>query len=398
MNVREYVASNIDKTTKIIENISKEGESLIRLPYPFTIPCMDTMFQEMYYWDTYFTNKGLFLLGKKEQAVNNILNMVFLLENYGKIPNGNRTYYLNRSQAPFFGCMLEDVLRHAPEYVTLAQAIEWLEREYVFWQKNRSTPSGLNKYSCDFSDEKCMDAELLSLYKERTGIELPLTAVNGRSVFGECESGWDFSPRFQSQCEFFNPVDLNALLYKDECLLAEWTGKIGEDKKSADYAFLARQRKEKILALMKADLGYYDYNYQTHSCSKVLSAAALYPFWLGVDDDKRTFLAILSRLEKEHGIVACDYKKSNFQWSTPNSWAPLNYIAVMAAERLNEHEVANRLKKKYLDSIDKLFNLTGNLWEKYNGETGELIQGGEYETPPMLGWTAGVYMSFLEKN
>lgn len=36
---------------------------------------------------------------------------------------------------------------------------------------------------------------------------------------------------------------------------------------------------------------------------------------------------------------------------------------------------------------------TKNLWEKYDGKTGERACH-EYSAPPMVGWTAGVYIYF----
>ena len=106
MTVYEFIQSNIDRTTKII---TEGDETLIALPYPFTTPCVEGMFQEMYYWDTYFTNKGLILTGNIQQAINNLENFTFLIEKFGYIPNGTRTPLLNRSQPPFFGLALKDV-------------------------------------------------------------------------------------------------------------------------------------------------------------------------------------------------------------------------------------------------------------------------------------------------
>lgn len=97
--VKAFILENWNKTVRT--NTADEG-SLIGLPEPYTVPCIEGTFQEMYYWDTYFTNIGLILSGKIEQAICNTENMAYLIEKYGKMPNGNRTFYLNRSQPPFF--------------------------------------------------------------------------------------------------------------------------------------------------------------------------------------------------------------------------------------------------------------------------------------------------------
>lgn len=58
-----------------------------------TVPCADGIFNELYYWDTYFTNKALFAIGQLEQAENNVRNILYLIERFGYMPNGSRTFF-----------------------------------------------------------------------------------------------------------------------------------------------------------------------------------------------------------------------------------------------------------------------------------------------------------------
>ncbi len=393
MTCKEFIESNIDFTTKTTAG-REEDKTLIQVPYPYSIPCANGAFQEMYYWDTYFTNKALFALGRGEQAVHNIRNIGYMVDTYGKMLNGTRTFYLNRSQPPFFGCMIEDALRYTPHLLGVEEAFVWLEKEYAFWQAKRSTPVGLNAYACDFTEEEAGD--ILDIYSRRTGITLAKTEENYRHVYGECESGWDFSPRFSSACADHCAIDLNSLLYKDERLLGEWATTLGYAEKAAYYKQKAEERRAKILQYCYKDGILYDYNYKTGVCSKVVSCAALFAYWLGVDCDKGAFERTLARLEGEYGVYACDDDNGGYQWSKPNSWAPLNWVAVAAASALGERQTEVRLAKKYVGAIEKIFAETGNLWEKYNGISGNLDVASEYGTPPMLGWTAGVYLDLLQ--
>ena len=400
MTTYQFICENIDKTTRVYTKPPKGKKSLIGLPYPFTSPCIDGIFQEMYYWDTYFTNKGLLRIGKGEQAVNNVRNFLYLLENYGKIPNGNRMDYLSRSQPPFLGLMLEDVLTAQPSAISLRQAFDGLEKEYAFWQNKRKAENGLNCYGCDLPDRQFKRRLHVKGYRKRTKKDVEFTVENARNILCECESGWDFSPRFSLQCSVHNPVDLNCLLYKDERLLSEWATALGEKEKAEYYEQAANARKEKMLACMRQDGLYFDYNFQTQTRSDVLSCASLFPYFVGLDDDKEGFEKALSRLEKDFGVVACDSQECAYQWSAPNSWAPLNFVAFCAAERLSLVNVATRIAEKYTKATEQLFVKTGKLWEKYNAENGELDYGSEYGTPAMLGWTAGVYVvcqQYLEK-
>jgi len=88
MTTYQFICENVDKTTRVYTRKPRGKKSLIGLPYPFTSPCVDGMFQEMYYWDTYFTNKGLIEIGKGQQALNNVRNFLFLLNEYEKYPTG----------------------------------------------------------------------------------------------------------------------------------------------------------------------------------------------------------------------------------------------------------------------------------------------------------------------
>jgi alpha,alpha-trehalase len=80
------------------------NSSLLDLPYPYIVP--GGRFREIYYWDSYFTMLGLHVSGKNETIENMVRNFAYLINQYGHIPNGNRNYYLSRSQPPFFSLMI----------------------------------------------------------------------------------------------------------------------------------------------------------------------------------------------------------------------------------------------------------------------------------------------------
>ena len=97
MTVYEFISNNIDKTTKTYDENIQDGIGipLIPLPYPFTTPCAEGMFQEMYYWDTYFTHKCLFLTKRGGQVfVERLLPLgnppVFLSDYYRFVDESRR--------------------------------------------------------------------------------------------------------------------------------------------------------------------------------------------------------------------------------------------------------------------------------------------------------------------
>ncbi|MGH7710298.1 MAG: trehalase family glycosidase, partial [Gemmatimonadaceae bacterium] len=78
--------------------------SLIPLPNPYVVP--GGRFREVYYWDSYFTMLGLIENQRTDMVRNMLDNFAHLIATIGHIPNGNRTYYLGRSQPPFFAAMV----------------------------------------------------------------------------------------------------------------------------------------------------------------------------------------------------------------------------------------------------------------------------------------------------
>ena len=106
MTVREYIRNSWEKSLR------KKGHRAdgIPLPYPYNSPCAEGIFDEFYYWDTCFINKGLIADGKIEDALRNALDMAFLIQKYGYMPNAAVTGMLNRTQPPVFGIMVCDLL------------------------------------------------------------------------------------------------------------------------------------------------------------------------------------------------------------------------------------------------------------------------------------------------
>jgi alpha,alpha-trehalase len=81
LTISEYIEKNIKECIRYnpVNRNTANSDNLIGLPYPYTVPCASGVFQELYYWDTYFINKGLIEYGMIEQARNNADNMFYLI-------------------------------------------------------------------------------------------------------------------------------------------------------------------------------------------------------------------------------------------------------------------------------------------------------------------------------
>ncbi|HSP83069.1 MAG TPA: trehalase family glycosidase, partial [Gillisia sp.] len=110
----------------------KTPGTLLPLPNPYIVP--GGRFREIYYWDSYFTMLGLEEDGEKEIIKNMVDNFSYLIDTYGFIPNGNRSYYLSRSQPPFYSKMVELLAGIEGEHI-FVEYLPFLEKEYAFWMR-----------------------------------------------------------------------------------------------------------------------------------------------------------------------------------------------------------------------------------------------------------------------
>ena len=103
--------------------------SLLPLPCDYVVP--GGRFAELYYWDSYFTMLGLADSGRHRLLRAMLDNFAHLIDTYGYVPNGTRTYYLSRSQPPVFALMVE--LAEECGVCDAAQFVPQLLREHAFW-------------------------------------------------------------------------------------------------------------------------------------------------------------------------------------------------------------------------------------------------------------------------
>jgi len=127
----------------------KGGGSLIPLPFPYIVP--GGRFGEIYYWDSYFTMLGLKVSGRYDMIENMVNNFSALIDRFGYIPNGNRKYFIGRSQPPFFSHMVQ-LLASVKSSSILITYLPQLIKEYKFWMKgsdrlNKSNGSLLHTVS-----------------------------------------------------------------------------------------------------------------------------------------------------------------------------------------------------------------------------------------------------------
>ena len=392
--IKKYIEENWSGTIRVTK---EDDGTLIGMPKPYSVSGFGNVFQEMYYWGTYFTNVGLIIANRVEQAKNNVDNMVYFVNRFGFVPNSNRTWGLVRSQPPFLSEMVKDVYEITKDKEWLKECYAAIKKEYAFWQEKRSTPSGLNTYSGEYPDIDFLCNRFCTRLKIDRPSDEETIKEYAKAFHTGCESGWDFSSRCGISQHHYAWLCLNSLLFGIEKNMEYFSKEIKAGEEEI-WEKRASKRHALINELMWNDeLGAFsDYDTVEKKKSSFISLAMLYPLFVGLASKEQAEKTVkkLGALEVEYGLTSTENngKLMNLQWDFPHVWPPLQLISIKALLRYDFKEEARKVAEKYLKVVELNFEKYGRLWEKYDGVKGEISMTKEYETPPLMGWSAATYL------
>ncbi|WP_438426569.1 trehalase family glycosidase [Aquimarina macrocephali] len=390
---------------------------------PFLVP--GGRFNEMYGWDSYFINIGLLLDARKELSKGMIDNFTYQIKNYGKILNANRSYYLTRTQPPFYTSM---VVEYYEKYRDQTP-ISWLEEcvrtaiyEYeTVWMQSgkRLASNGLNRFYAEGigitaeveeghydyilhkykNDDSQSIEEFRKKYLQREidSEELDQYFLHDRSVR---ESGHDTTYRLEGICADLTTVDLNTLVYKYEKDLAYII------KNFFNNVFVYEDRKlrseywddvaSKRIALMNQYLwdeetgSYFDYNLLEKKKTHFESATGFYPLWAKIctaDQAKSIIAYLLPKLKYKFGITGSSKASLHDvpedapqrQWDYPFGWAPHQMIIWKGLLNYGYQDLAEELIYRWLWMITKnAADYNGIIPEKFDVVNGTYKVNVEY--------------------
>jgi alpha,alpha-trehalase len=421
-DINTGVRKHIDTLWKVLarkpDSTSRYSSSL-PLPYEYIVP--GGRFREMYYWDSYFTMLGLQESRQVVMIQNMISNFAYLIDTYGFIPNGTRTYYLTRSQPPFFSMMLDILAKDESEAVLVKYQPE-LIKEYRFWMMGASKlkpgetyrnsvrmPGGeiLNRY-WDESDKPREESYKKDVDAEKLTKEAPGDFY--RNIRAAAESGWDFSTRWMDTTGKLQtirtteiiPVDLNCLMYHLELSIAKSYNLQGNLTDYKRYLAKAEARKKAIIkySWSKKNGWFMDYNWKEHRITPVETLAGVYPLEFKIADTSQAnkiAFALKTKFLKPGGLVTT-LNRSGQQWDSPNAWAPLQYMSVDGLNNYHHTGLARDIAITWIQTNLQVFNETGKMMEKYNVvDTNTKAGGGEYPLQDGFGWTNGVLLNLMDR-
>ena len=394
--------------------------SLIPLPHPYVVP--GGRFREIYYWDSYFTMLGLVASGRSDLVRDMLDNFAYLVETIGHIPNGNRTYYLSRSQPPYFAAMV-GLYATATDTAQVLRYLDALEAEHAFWMDGAERLSPAQAYR---RVVRLPDGSVLNRYWDdradprpesyRPDYELAQTLPDSqrekfyRHVRATAESGWDFSSRWMRHPKDLRtlettelvPVDLNSLLYHAEVTIAALRrvrGRPGDAEVAERFAHAAQDRRRALLAVAYDSVTGFFYDVRWQSGARVtdrptIAAAAPLYFGLATPEQGRAVAARLERDFLKPGGFVPTLIASGQQWDAPNGWAPLEWLAIEGVRRYGCADLGGRARDRWLALNRRTYQTTGKMTEKYDVvDLRRRAGGGEYPTQDGFGWTNGVALA-----
>ncbi len=395
-------------------DVAEAGSSLLSLPKTYIVP--GGRFREIYYWDSYFTMLGLAVSNRYDLIENMLDNFQFLIDTYGHIPNGNRSYYLGRSQPPYFALMVA-LLQDKMGDRVYKKYLSAMQKEYNWWMEGESkTTAGnahrrvvklkdgsiLNRYFDDVKaprqESYLQDVETAKTYSGKD--KMAYTHLRAGA-----ESGWDFSSRWFADTVHINtietadilPVDLNCLLYAYENILSKATAVKGLKSQSLLYQQKANKRKSAILSHFWSSEQHYffDYQFKDNHLTNRWSLAGVLPLFANIATKEQAGYVkehIEEMFLKDGGVVTTPYHTGQ-QWDAPNGWAPLQYLTIKGLSDYNHNTIAKTIADRWMSVNEHVYENTGKMLEKYNVENIHLPSGGgEYPTQDGFGWSNGVYL------
>ena len=422
-NPKNTMSQHIADVWKVLERRNRvDRGSLIALPHKYVVP--GGRFSEQFYWDSYFIMLGLAVEGKWSTIEGMMKNYAYMIRKFGFIPTANRTYFLSRSQPPFFSHMVKLLARHKGRRVII-EYLPYLVAEHKFWM-NGKTKLEQTEHAAYRRVVKMKNGMLLNRYYDDKVAPRPeslrediMTAqeADGRDpdrlflhLRAAAESGWDFSSRWFVDPQDIKtihtadiiPVDLNSLMYHLEQTIAEGYRLLKNTTTSRRYALYAERRARSIAEYCwdERQQFFVDYNFHTKQVTDVLSLAGVLPLYTKIATTKQA-AAVAERLRRDFlqdGGLVSTLVNNGQQWDSPNGWAPLQWVAIQGLRNYGHHDLAAEIKRRWLAVNEKVFRTEGKMIEKYDvmGESG-VGGGGEYQLQDGFGWTNGVATALIDQ-
>ncbi|XP_055854744.1 trehalase-like [Episyrphus balteatus] len=412
---------------KMIPDVYEHPElySIIPVNNPVIVP--GGRFIEFYYWDSYWIMRGLLYSQMHNTVRGMLLNFMSMIQRFGLIPNGGRVYYLKRSQPPLLPAMIKSYVEFTKDEQFAVDSIPILVAEFEFFMNNHAVE--VNGHQLFVYRDSSTGPRPESYREDYENAKFFDTAEKKQDFYSEiaagAESGMDFTSRWfinsingtndgnltDIKTRSIVAVELNAILYWNAKIIAEFYLLDNNGEKSAEYEGKAARILEAIQAVLwNEEAGVWlDYDLINKKPRNYFVPTNLSPLWTKAynraDSEKisKSVIKYLKdlKIDSYPGGIPNTLQHSGEQWDWPNAWPLMQYIVVEGLANLRTTEATEMSKLfgyKWVQSNYQAYLSTNAMHEKYDASVfGGTGGGGEYETQLGFGWSNGVIIELLVK-
>lgn len=187
------------------------------------------------------------------------------------------------------------------------------------------------------------------------------------------ESGWDFSSRWyidstgrnsgtlrDTKTSSILPADLNAIMCRNERLLASFHRILGNEEKAVEYEKALSARIKGVESLLwDAERGaWFDFSLVKETRHLSFYPSNLAPLWAQCYSNPEMANQAVQYLTGSGGLdypngVPTSLSKSEQQWDMPNAWPPLQHMIIEGLSRLDSahaKELAFKLAQQWIQT------------------------------------------------
>ena len=422
MPILDHIDRMWDVLTLLPSAVLRHWTSLLTMKHPHVVP--SPRFSEAYYWDTYFTVRGLLKAARDMKKAGNIeranvltdlaagmvQNIADQIDRYGFPPNGGRTYYRGRSQLPFFSMMVREL--NAVDPSASARYLPQMMKEDAFWDDGLDTlePGQAYRHVIKLQDgtvmyrhwsdddeprEESFDKDVATGDKAAAQGKDPKRVY--RELHGGAETGQDYAPaRWSEDGESLETlrvtdmasVSLTAL--RAACIqhMADTAAALGDRAAAQALRHRAKALGKGIRRHMwdPDQKVFTDYLWREGQRTGVVHSQSMYVLFANAAGRRRARanLATVEReLVNEHGLATTAVGNPEEQWDLA-LWAPEQIIGVLGASNYmlpGSRRAARRFVRKvatgFTGTVERNYLQTGVIEEKFTRDGG-ISEAGEY--------------------
>ena len=315
------------------------------------IPCMWTTpdrvpHRQMWLWDSVF--HALAIVTYNQELAKDCIRSVLSQQRKDGLISSMMSPYatVDETQPQVLAWGAWEVYKKTGDKAFLAECVEKLDK-YLTWDRNNrdKNGNGLLEWLVDPDNTECKSGE----------------------------SGQDNSVRFEFD-EAMDAIDFSTFQAQDSEYLSKIYAELGNESKSREWKEYSDGLKTKINELLwDSDDGVYYDRLQSGKFTKVLTPSSFFPLMAGIPNREQAakMVTVLTNPDLlwtkiPFATVAKTHSKYGTDMWRGAMWLNINYFIHCGLKKYGYDDVAEELKTKTLETVNKWYQKTGSIFEFYD--------------------------------